>query len=213
VYNADKTIGPIVRQVKEQHLEAIVVDDGSTDRTAAIASEHGALVISHLRNEGKGAALRTGFAHALRAKFDGVVTLDGDGQHDPIEIRQLVKAGEVQHAGMVVGNRMASGGEMPSSRRFTNRLMSAIVSWVARQRIPDSQCGFRFIRRELLEAVQLQAKRYEIETELVCAAARKKWKIISIPVRSIYQEHVKSYIQPARDTLRFLAVISRYVLP
>ena len=211
-FDAATTIGKVVHRIKEQGLGVVVVDDGSHDRTATIAAEQGALVISHLRTQGKGRALRTGFEHALRSRYDGVITMDGDGQHDPVEIAQLIQAGERQHAGVVVGNRLPNGAAMPPLRRWTNQMMSGIVSVVIRQPIPDSQCGFRFIRKEVLEQVPLRAKRFEIETELLCAAARYRWKIISVPIRSIYQDHQTSHIRPVRDTIRFLGVILRHLI-
>ena len=184
-FDAAGSIGELVRRVKLQGLEVVVIDDGSRDHTASIASAQGALVISHLCNQGKGQALRTGFEYVLRSRYDGVITLDSDGQHDPQDIPQLIRAGEVQHAGLVLGNRMTNGAAMPRLRRLTNGLMSDIISSVARQRIPDTQCGFRFIRREVLESVPLRAMRFEIETELVLGAALRRWKIVSVPVRSI----------------------------
>ncbi len=207
-FNAAKTIGEVVRRAKAEGLAIIVVDDGSTDETAAVAVEQGALVISHLRNQGKGCALRTGFMHALRSRFEGVVTLDSDGQYDPSEIQQLIAAGERQHAGLVLGNRMLNGTPMPRARRWINALMSLLVSMRIRQRIPDSQCGFRFIRKEVLDTIPLRARRFEAETELVVWAAARRWKIISVPVRSIYQRHA-SHIRPVRDALRFLGVLIR----
>ena len=211
--NSAATIGALIRGIKShgQDLGIVVVDDGSTDRTAAVAAGAGALVISHLRNQGKGRALRTGFEHALRARYDGVVTMDGDGQHDPAEIPALIQAAEHQHAALVLGDRMSNGHPMPAARRVTNRFMSLVVSWCARQHIPDSQCGFRFIRREVLESVPLRSRQYEIETELLLAAAHRKWKIISVPVRSIYGNH-PSRIRPLRDALRFVGVLLRSAL-
>ena len=210
-FEAAKTIGPLVRGAKGQGVEVIVVDDGSRDQTASLASAEGALVISHLRNEGKGRALRTGFEHALRTAYDGVITMDGDGQHDPAEILHLVRAGEVQHAGITIGNRLANGAAMPPARWWTNRLMSAIISAVIRQQIPDSQCGFRVIRRELLGELTLRANRFDIETELLLGAAARRWKIISVPIRSIYQGE-PSHIRPLRDGLLFIAQVLRHLM-
>ena len=210
-FNAARTIGELVQRTKHQGLNVVVVDDGSTDQTAPIASTHGAVVISHLRNEGKGRALRTGFEYALRSQYDGVVTMDSDGQHDAAEIPQLIRAGEVQHAGIVIGNRLADGAPMPLSRRLTNRLMSAIVSAVARQHVPDTQCGFRFIRKEVLADTPLRARRFEIETELVIGAAARRWKIVSVPVRTIYQDE-RSHIRPLRDGIRFVGLVLRYLV-
>jgi len=209
--NAARTIGNIVKRITHLKMPVVVVNDGSCDETASIASANGAFVISHLRNEGKGAAIRTGFEYALRAGFNGVVTMDSDGQHDPDEITQLIHAGEVQHAGIVLGNRMRNEINMPIVRRVTNRLMSNVVSLIARQVLPDTQCGFRFIRKEVLQSVVLRARRFEIETELLLAAAAKRWKIISVPVRTTYREH-QSYIRPLRDTVRFMALVLWYMI-
>ena len=211
-YNAAETIGPLIQQVKAYGLAVVVVNDGSRDTTPLIASEQGAFVISHLKNQGKGCALRTGFEYAVRAHYDGVVTLDSDGQHDPAEIPQLIRAGEVQHAGIVLGNRMANGGPtMPQLRRWTNRIMSAVISRLTRQHIPDSQCGFRFIRAEVLQSVPLRAKRFEIETELLFSASARRWKIISVPVKSIYGK-ARSHIKPVRDTVRFVMLALGYLV-
>ena len=210
-FQAERTIGDLVRRVKLQGFEVIVVDDGSRDQTASVAAKEGALVISHLQNEGKGRALRTAFDYALRSGFNGVITMDGDGQHDPAEIPHLVREGEVQHAGITIGNRLTSGAPMPRARRWTNQLMSAIVSAVARQHIPDSQCGFRFIRAEVLSDIPLRATRFEIETELLFGAAARRWKIISVPVRSIYQGE-ESHIRPVRDAIRFLGTVARHLV-
>ena len=210
-FEAERTIGAVVEAVKRQGLPIVVIDDGSRDRTAAVAAERGALVISHLRNYGKGRALRTGFEYVLRASYEGVITMDGDGQHDAEEILTLIRAGEVQHAGMVVGDRMSRGhAVMPRARRITNRLMSRVVSLLTRQAIPDSQCGFRMIRKELLTSVSLKSDRFEIETELLLAAAKRRWKTISVPIRTIYHDHA-SHIHPVRDALRFFGVVLRYL--
>lgn len=210
-YNTAQTIGPLVRGVIRLGLDVVVVNDGSTDGTAQAATEAGALVISHLRNGGKGLALRSGFVFAVASGYDAVVTLDSDGQHDPAEIPKLLEAIERSDAGVVVGHRLAEPGAMPPSRRWTNRIMSLIVSGIARQPIPDSQCGFRAIRRQVLQAVVLSSRRFELETELLLAAATGGWPIASIPIRSIY-DYQSSHIRPFRDGLRFLRLIVRYLL-
>ena len=210
-FQAGDTIGDLVRRIKLLQLAVVVVDDGSRDQTASLAAQHGALVISHLQNQGKGRALRTGFDYALRSQYDGVITMDSDGQHDPEEIPHLIRAGEVQHAGIVVGDRMADGGAMPPLRRGTNAFMSAVVSALIRQRIPDSQCGSRFIRKEVLSSVPLRTAHFESETELLLSASLRRWKIISVRVRSIYQGH-QSHIRPVRDAMRFLHLVVRHIV-
>jgi len=210
-YNAAQTIGPLVRQIKGLGLDTVVVNDGSTDETAEAASAAGALVMSHLGNLGKGSALRTGFAFALREGYDSVVTLDGDGQHDPTEIPRLLEAASQSHAALVVGHRLVNRSSMPVSRRWTNRLMSLIVSLLARQRIPDSQCGFRVISRQVLVTIPLSSCRFELETELLLAAARRGVRVLSVPIRTIYQQH-DSHIHPLWDGVRFVRLVLRYLL-
>ncbi len=209
-FNAAKTVGTLVQDVKRQGFNVVVIDDGSEDQTAMIAAKQGVTVISHLHNLGKGMALRTGFRYALRMAYDGVVTMDSDGQHDPAEICRFILSGEREHAGMVLGNRMATSNTMPQLRRWTNHLMSRIVSALTHQSIPDSQCGFRLIRKEVLASVTLRSTHFEIETELLLAASRYRWKMISVPIRTIYQQH-SSYIEPIPDFWRFMQVVLRHL--
>ncbi len=161
------------------------------------------MVISHLRNEGKGAALRTGFAYALRERYDGVITMDSDGQHDPGAIATLIHAGERQHAAIVLGNHRASWASLPYVRRAVNVSLSTFLSWITRQPIPDSQCGFRFIHKAVLEQIPLRAKRFEIETEVLLKAARGRWKMVSVPVPTIASTG-PSHVRPLRDAARLL---------
>ena len=208
--NAAQTIASLVERVKNQGLTVIVIDDGSTDETALIAAKLGATVISHLHNRGKGTALRTGFQYALRMAYDGVITMDGDGQHDPMDIPRVIRSGEREHAGIVLGNRMGDAQAMPRLRRWTNQVMSRVISRLVHQPIPDSQCGFRLIRKEVLQSVSLRATRFEIETELLLFASTHRWKIVSVPVQTIYQNSA-SRIQVLPDLIRVLQVIARHL--
>jgi glycosyltransferase involved in cell wall biosynthesis len=210
-YNAARTIGPLLHQVRSIGLDAVVVNDGSTDDTAEEASRAGALVMSHLENLGKGVALRMGFAFALRGGYDAIVTLDSDGQHDPREIPCLLETASRCQAAIVVGHRLVDGSRMPMARRWTNRLMSCIVSLLARQPMPDSQCGFRVIQRQALAHLEFSSCHFELETELLLAAARRRLRVIFVPIRTIYQ-HQASHIHPLVDGLRFMRLVLRYLL-
>ena len=210
-YNAAATIGSLVRWTKQQGFTVLVVDDGSSDKTASIASQEGALVLSHLKNRGKGSALRTAFQYALRSNFDGVVTLDSDVQHDPADIVRLIQAGEHQHAAIVVGNRMEQDKEMPRLRYWTNVVMSRVIGLLTHQSVPDSQCGLRMIRKQVLESIEFQSERFEIESEMILAASRQKWKVIFVPMKALYPEGLQSHIQTFPDALRFIWLIVRYL--
>lgn len=208
-FDAAATIGDLVRRIRAQGLDVVVVNDGSRDGTERAASAEGVVVISHLRNFGKGVALRTGFQYALRRPYVGVITMDSDDQHDPAELPRLLEA--AASADVVVGNRMEHDRVMPLARRWTNRLMSHLVSHLTRQYIPDSQCGFRIIRREVLEATRLEASRFELETELLLRAAKRGCRVVSVPIQAIY-DHQRSHIRPIRDTARFLGTLLRILL-
>ena len=210
--NASATVGRLIERVRQLGLDPIVINDGSTDETVQVATAAGARVISHVSNQGKGLALRSGFAFALQAGYDAVVTLDSDGQHDPEDIPRLLEVCRAQQASIVVGHRIIDGERMPALQRWTNRLMSALVSAVARQPIPDSQCGLRVIRRDVLQALRLTGERFDLETELLLAAGVRGWTIRSVPIRTIYQQAHRSHIQPVRDGLRFVGLVVRYAV-
>lgn len=205
-YQAQKAIGPLVREVRAQGLPVIVVDDASTDATAAEAEKAGASVIRRAANGGKGAALRDGFERALQDGTGWVVTMDADGQHLPSEIGAFLRRAEQGGADLLVGNRMQKPRGMPPDRWLTNFVMSKIISRVAGQKVPDTQCGFRLIRRRLLEKVRLVTDRFEIESELVIRAGWAGFRIESVPISSVYRRQI-SFIRPLRDTVRFFSFL------
>jgi glycosyltransferase involved in cell wall biosynthesis len=205
-HNEAVSIGSLVRSVKQMGFAVLVVDDGSGDGTASIAAEAGSEVISRKVNSGKGAALAEGFAYALRQGVDAVITMDGDGQHQPSDIQGLLLRQEATQCGMVIGNRMANPTGMPWIRVLTNRGMSFFLSLVVGQWIPDTQCGMRLITRKLLERCELNTRKFEIESEMILKAARCGVRIESVPIKSVYGDE-KSRIDPWQDTLRFFRFV------
>ncbi len=188
----------------------LVVDDGSPDATAEEATAAGAEVLRHEKNQGKGAALQTAFRHLLKTEFDFVVCLDGDGQHAPEEICRFVEAAERDPSPrLVVGNRMEDTSRMPLVRRGVNRWMSQKVGALCGQSIPDTQCGFRMIHRELLPLLFLKSNAYDYESEMLLVISKAGYRIDSVPVSTIYAGE-KSKIHPVRDTLRFFKLLKRY---
>jgi glycosyltransferase involved in cell wall biosynthesis len=205
-YNEEMRIGHIVSEVVSKGLSCIVIDDGSVDKTKEEAEREGAQVISHRKNHGKGLSLRDGFKKALEGDYVFIITMDGDGQHHPDELEHFVKAAEKGDADIVLGNRMKDPKDMPLRRRITNRFMSSVISFLAGQNLPDTQCGYRLISTKVLRAVPLTTDKYEIESEVLIEAANAGFKIKSIPIKSIYRGQ-KSQIRPFRDTMRFLSFI------
>lgn len=209
-YFEAKHIRDVAQRALAQLDTVLVVDDGSTDATAAEAGAAGAEVIRHELNQGKGAAIKTGLrALSARRGIEYVLVLDGDGQHLPEEIPHFIEEANRSGVSMIVGNRMSDLRAMPFVRRLTNRFMSSQISAVCEQEIPDTQCGFRMFHREL--AAQLCAApstKYDYETEMLVIASRLGCRIAAVPVSTIYGDE-KSKIHPVRDTLRFFKLMAR----
>jgi glycosyltransferase involved in cell wall biosynthesis len=207
-YNESKAISDILKRIRQQNLEVIVVDDGSSDNTHKIAQDGGAIVLREDNNKGKGASLIRGFDYALGRDYQAVITMDGDGQHLPEDIPYFMRLAENSDSGIFIGNRMSKAQGMPRLRILTNKFMSWLVSKITKQNIPDTQCGFRLIKRAVLEKLDLTTSKYETESEILIKAARLGCKIESVPIKTVYQGE-KSQINPFIDTLRFAKFIIR----
>ncbi|MDP3791375.1 MAG: glycosyltransferase family 2 protein [Candidatus Omnitrophota bacterium] len=205
-YNEAKTIGGIIKDLKAKNLSVCVIDDGSIDETAAIAAREGATVLKHDKNKGKGASLIDGFRHALKEGFSAVLVMDGDGQHKTSDVDNFFRKMDETGADIVIGNRMFNVSSMPITRRLTNIFMSFLISKMCGHDIPDTQCGFKLIKRRVLEGLKLESSNYEIESELLFKAARKGFKIESVPVETVY-ENEQSKINPVVDTVRFITLL------
>jgi glycosyltransferase involved in cell wall biosynthesis len=204
-------IGAVVTAAA-RHGPVLVVDDGSSDRTGAMAAAAGAAVLRQQPNQGKGAALRAGFAAALEQGFEAVITLDGDGQHDPAEIPAFLGAyAQRSVAGqpteLIVGRRDFS--RMPASRRLANTLGTLTLSAAVGRWIPDNQSGYRLIGRRLMAAMAPSREDgFAFEVEMIAVCLREGWPLAWVPIRTIYGDEA-SHIQPGRHLREFLAVTGR----
>ncbi|MEP7015510.1 MAG: glycosyltransferase family 2 protein [Verrucomicrobiota bacterium] len=208
-FNEEKHIGDVVRRTRAKLNHVLVVDDGSIDATAAEARTAGADVITHPKNVGKGEAIRTGLRHWQDRQFTWVLILDADAQHRPEEIDRFLKAPLSSDAKMFVGSRMADVTRMPLMRRMVNRYMSKKISRACGQIIPDTQCGFRMLHRDLIPELLVGADRFDYETEMLIKTSRKGLRIDSVPITTVYSDEVSS-IHPVRDSLRFFKLMRRY---
>jgi glycosyltransferase involved in cell wall biosynthesis len=208
VYNEAENIAALVSQIKAVGYSLVVIDDGSGDHSGQRAREAGAEVITHPQRQGKGMSLRTGFSYALDHHFDAVITMDGDGQHAVEDIPVMLQKAETSPESVITGNRMHDVREMPFLRKITNRLMSWVISLIAKTDIPDTQCGFRYVSCQILKDIQLECKDYEIESEVLIKASKKGFSIHSVPIKTIYNNET-SDIKPFWDTIRFLKYIWR----
>jgi glycosyltransferase involved in cell wall biosynthesis len=207
-YHEEKHIGEVVLRTRAQLDHVLVVDDGSMDKTAEHARAAGAEVIIHPQNRGKGESIKTGLRHWLDRQFDFVILLDGDGQHRPEEIERFLRLAASECAALLIGNRMNNVARMPRLRRVVNRYMSKKISRVCGQEIPDTQCGFRMLDRQLIPEVLGGTARFDYETEILFVARCKNFRIESVPISTVYSDEVSS-IHPVRDTIRFLKLMWR----
>ena len=204
IHNEAVTIGSLVQALKAKNLDVFVVDDGSQDASGAIAQKEGALVLANKIKQGKGRSLQKGFATILQQDYDGVILMDGDGQHDVDDIEKFLKKAHEDKRSIIAGNRMGNSKNMPLLRYLTNRGMSSLISWVCRQHIPDTQCGYRYIPCEILRQISFECGDFEIESEILIKSSRAGFHVHSIPVKTIYCNE-KSKINPFKDTIRFFA--------
>ncbi|HXG25883.1 MAG TPA: glycosyltransferase family 2 protein [Candidatus Binatia bacterium] len=210
-HNEAPRIGRVVAAAARS-LPVLVVDDGSTDDTATVAEAAGARVIRQEPNRGKGAALRAGFAAALEAGAEAVLTLDADGQHDPAEIpaflglyaRRTIARVPTE---LIVGRRSFS--RMPIVRRLANGLGTLTLSVALGRWIHDNQSGYRLVGRRLMTAMlDSEELGFAFEVEMIAVCLREGWPIGWVPVRTIYGDE-RSHIRPGHHLREFLAVTGR----
>ena len=205
-YNEAKTIGSIVRDLRAKDYRIVIVDDGSSDSTIIDANKFGAELIIHSKNVGKGRCIREGFEYVLKNGCDIVITMDGDGQHDLKEIDKFIEQFKRTGADIVLGTRMHDPSGMPFIRRYTNILMSFVISMILGEKIEDSQCGYRLLSKNAIEKMDLRTTKYEIESEILLEAKRHNLRIASINIDSIYKGQFSS-INPFFDTIRFIKLV------
>ena len=202
-YNEAENIRDVIRAIKALHLDVLVVDDGSEDDTYLVAAKEQAYLIRHPRRTGKGASLKDGIDYAIRNGYNTIITMDADGQHDASDIPAFLNKVNETGSSVVVGNRMDNPIGMPLIRILTNKFMSFIISGICKQKIPDTQCGYRLFKKEALEELQIEAQKFEVDSEVLIKVAQRGQKIESVPIRSIYADEV-SKIRPIRDSFRFI---------
>lgn len=204
-YNEEDRLGRVIVGTKK-FLPVLVVDDGSTDRTSAIARENGAEVLCQDPNRGKGAALITGFRYALEHGYDAVVTLDADGQHDPGEIPLFIAEFE-KGADLVIGQRDFS--KMPFPRNISNTIGTRLFSNALGQNCPDNQSGYRLHSRRLIDASLTSTEaNFEYEVEIIVSCVVMGFTLAWVPIKTIYAGE-KSHIRPLRHIRHFFRIVRK----
>lgn len=208
--NAERTLPRVVEEARKQIEPVVVIDDGSSDRTGDVARAAGAIVLRHDVNRGKGGALKTGFAWALENGYDGVITLDADGQHLPSEIPKFLRERESGGADLIIGGRAHLFGQMLPRRRNANRFSAWCIAKCSGVPITDSQSGFRFYSARLIRAFRLRTDGFDMESEVIVRAGRGGFRIVTIPIELGFVDGLStSHYKPLKDTLRIAWTVTR----
>jgi glycosyltransferase involved in cell wall biosynthesis len=208
--NAERTLPRVVVEARAQLEPVLVIDDGSSDATGEVARAVGATVIRHPRNRGKGGALKTGFHWALENGFDGVITLDADGQHLAGEIPKFLEERERGGADLIIGGRSHLFEQMLPRRRVANRFSSSAITFMSGVKITDSQSGFRFYSANLLRNLKLHTDGFDLESEVIVRAGRRRFPIVTIPIELGFVDGIStSHYKPLKDTARIAWTVIR----
>lgn len=184
-YNEAVSIGSVVVGASQHADEVIVVDDGSTDNTAAVAEAAGATVLEHQRNRGKGAAIRSLFQYVRSIECEAVVLLDGDGQHDPSQIPEVVQPVLDDEASVVIGSRyleQSNCDETPRYRRVGQHVLDLLLLGSSRRKVSDSQSGFRALSPTAVETITLNTDTFGVESEMLDAATQNGLEVTEQPI-------------------------------
>jgi len=211
-YNEAATVRDVASRTLGQLKDVIVVDDGSTDGTAAALAGLPVTLVSNPANLGKGASLWRGFAAAIAAGADAVVTLDADGQHCPEDIPRLLAAAAEHPGRIVIGARLWDRDKVPGLRYFGNRFANFWVAWAAGAPVADSQSGFRLYPAAVLKHVNVfhgPGARFAFESEMLIEAGRAGVRTCAVPIAALYPANARaSHYRSAVDTARIVRMIT-----
>ena len=208
IYNSERYLPELFNRITEFFpLESIfAVNDASEDKSVNICKKVGVNLIDLKTNCGKGNALQIGFKAAIEEGFKFAFTIDSDLQHKPEDFLNFIQKQNELDLELVIGKRDFSHKKMPFHRICSNTLTSWVVSLASKQKILDSQCGFRLYGLKILEGMSFQTKRYQFETEIILKIAKKNGKVGFTPIETIYDGQ-KSYISGWRDIRNFIKIV------
>jgi len=207
-YNEEKHIAEVILGAAKHVDRVVVVDDGSTDRTSAVAHACGAVVVRHARNRGYGAAIRACFETARKMHADTLVTLDSDEQHDPADIQRLIHALD-EGSDIVIGSRFmgANGRCIPLYRRFGIRVLTFATNAVGSMAVSDSQSGFRAYSRKAMSTIEITASDMSAGSGILFQAKKHKLEISEVPITCRYDVGSTSSQNPVHHGTIVLASI------
>ncbi|MEM3126730.1 MAG: glycosyltransferase family 2 protein [Candidatus Woesearchaeota archaeon] len=187
-HNEATRIKEVLKAVKKIVKDVIVVDDGSQDNTASVAQEAKVIVLRHITNLGKGAALKTGCDYAIQKGAENIIVMDADGQHRAKDIPRFLNA--LKSNDVVFGTRKGTK-KMPVLLRIGNWGLNTITRIFYGIKIHDTQCGFRAFTRDAYKKIRWEAQNYDMESEMIARAGKAKLKYAEIPIETIYLDKYK----------------------
>lgn len=211
-YNEAATIRDVASRALEHCSQVVVVDDGSADDTVAQLDGLPLTVLQNEKNAGKAASLWNGMCYALQQGAEAVITLDGDGQHDPADIPRLLAVSERYPGHTLIAARLQNRESAPRARLFANNFADFWISWAAGQWVHDSQSGFRLYPAELLRGLTpRQDRRYGFvfESEVLIIGIRRGYPSISVPITSVYRHGARpSHFRPVADITLIVRMVA-----
>lgn len=212
-YNESATIRQVATAALQHSPVVIVVDDGSSDDTTDQLQDLNVEVLRNVTNLGKAGSLWRGLEYAITHKgAEAVITLDGDGQHDPRDIPDLLNEARINPHSVVIGARLLNRENAPKARLFANNFADFWVSWAAGQFVQDSQSGFRLYPKSLINNVNVphsHSRGFVFESEILIEAGRRGHKIISTPIASKYHENARpSHFKAGQDITKIVLMIT-----
>lgn len=212
-YNEQNTITHIVNHCLQYTQRVLVVDDGSTDNTSAFVKNTRALLQTNTINQGKGAALFSGFQMAIKNHCCGVITLDADGQHDPNDLPQFLTLIEKNPDAVIIGARQLSTESAPRMRFYANKIADFFISYVARIKLYDTQSGFRYYPKPFLTRYMTRSNnvlRFAFEAEILMAAVRSGLSVHYVQIESRYPSDARaSHYRAGKDTWQIAKTVVR----
>ena len=207
-FNEEKQLPKILPKLKEITDSIIVCDDGSTDKTAAIAKEFGAKVVRHEKNQGYGGAIRSIFQMASEINSDVLVTFDADGQHRIEDINKVLQPIKDEQSDIVIGSRFLNdNNEVPGYRKIGIKIITQVTNASIKKHFTDSQSGFRAYKKQVLENIVLTEQGMGISTEILIKASQKDFRITEIPIKILYDGDTSTHNPVSHGTSVLISTI------
>ena len=207
-YNEEKNIASIITKLKNITDSIIVCDDGSSDMTSEISKNLGAIVISHKKNMGYGAAIRTIFQKSVELDSDILVTFDADGQHRIDDVNKILQPLKNNEADIVIGSRFLDNeSKVPNYRKIGIKVITQVTNASLKKKLTDSQSGFRAYNKQALTQISPSEMGMGISTEILIKASNKGLRIAEIPITILYHDNASTHNPVSHGTSVLISTI------